>query len=381
MKVIISEYHPWDSITRIGNHHYARMFLESGRKVLWISHPVSPFHALKRENRSRLVRAGSGLTEHADALIEVVPYTYLPFYNAPILRSRWVLENSLKFTRPLLKSLIGGAGFQNPDLLWITDTSMHALVDIAEPRKIAVRIADDNIRFGNMPAALNWAEKKLCERADAIFVTASTLEDRLRPQYAGKLFLLRNGVDYDHFQGDFSRPGEYRDIRGPIAIYVGAIEKWFEPDWIDALATARPDIAIVLIGRAGIGLESLRERTNVKYLGPKPYQTIPQYLAHADCAIIPFRRTPLVDSVSPLKLFEFLASGLPVVSARWTELERLSSPAFLADDKVSFVRMVVDAVDRGLKNSQGGSYREYARSNSWQSRFESAMKELYGNRP
>jgi hypothetical protein len=357
------------------------MFLESGWQVLWISHPVSPFHHLKRENRTRLDRARSGTTEHSSGLVEVVPYTYVPFYNAPIFKSRWVLENFLKFTRPPLASVIAKAGFQHADLLWITDTSMHALADIAAPQKVALRIADDNTKFGNTPKALDWAENRLCERADMIFVTASTLEDRLRPQYSARLLLLRNGVDFDHFQGDFSRPDEYRDISGPIAIYVGAIDEWFAPDWIDALATARSDITVVLIGRSAIHLENLKQRANVKWLGPKPYDTIPGFLAHADCAIIPFRRTPLVDSVSPLKLFEFLASGLPVVSARWTELERLSSPAFLADDRDTFVRLVSNAVDQRVKDSLGESFRDFARSNSWKSRFESAMSALYGNSP
>jgi hypothetical protein len=83
-----------------------------------------------------------------------------------------------------------------------------------------------------------------------------------------------------------------------------------------------------------------------------------------------------VESVSPLKLFEFMAAGLPVVSTRWRELESLDSPAQLASSADEFVRMVGDAVDRKLKASQGGQYRSFARENSWDARFRAAMEHI-----
>jgi glycosyltransferase involved in cell wall biosynthesis len=376
MKAIICEYHPWDSVTRIGNHHYARLFIKEGWDVLWISHPVSPLHGLKAENKDRILKARHSPIRHPDGPVEIVPYTWLPFYNAAILKSRTVLANSHRFFHPPLTGTLIETGFDKPDILWITDTVMHFMPGIVRAKAVVVRIADDNTEFGNTPVALKWAEDKLCNRADVVFATASPLEERLRQHYGSKVQILRNGVDYSHFQGEFARPPEYRSINGPIAIYVGAIEEWFEVDWIEFLAKSRPDITIVLIGKVNAGLSKLRSFPSVRIPGPLPYAEIPAYLAHADCGIIPFRRTKLVDSVSPLKLFEFFASGLPVVSTRWKELESLDSPAYLASDANEFVAMVDQAIDNKLKQSRMDDFRKFALDNSWESRFETAMGTL-----
>jgi glycosyltransferase involved in cell wall biosynthesis len=132
-------------------------------------------------------------------------------------------------------------------------------------------------------------------------------------------------------------------------------------------------LTIYLIGRADIDLSRFNAIQNVRYVGPKPYADLPPYLAYADVGIIPFKRTRLVDSVSPIKLFEFFASGLPVVSTRWTELERLDSPALLASTADEFTRMVTDTIRQNWKASQGERYRAYARENSWDARFKAAM--------
>jgi glycosyltransferase involved in cell wall biosynthesis len=376
MKVVICEYHPWKSDFRIGNHHYARMFLDRGWDVLWISHPVSFVHGLKPENRERVELASRGPVRHPGGPTELVPYTRLPFLKAPILSSTWVLENSHRFFSPSLVDSLGRAGFDKPDLLWITDATMHAIADAADAKALAVRIADDNLEFAGTPKSLRAVEKRLIRRADAVFATSLPLQKRFEAMGGARVHLLRNGVDFDHFQGEFEKPREYEEIAGPIAIYMGAMDNWFALEWIESLAARRPDITVVLIGRDGIDLAPLNRFPNVRYLGRKPYEEIPRYLAHASVGIIPFRRTRLVESISPLKLFEFLAAGLPVVSARWSELEFLAGPALLASDGEEFVRLVARVVDEDWKGEQGDYFRRFAKENSWQARFDSAMSVL-----
>ncbi|MFH1676143.1 MAG: glycosyltransferase [bacterium] len=376
MKAIISEYHTWDTDFRIGNHHYARAFIDAGWDVLWVSHPVSPFHVFKSENSERMKLARSGPTVHANGPIELVPYTLLPFIDKPMLRSKAVIENSGKFFTPPLKRTLEESGFDEPDLLWITDTVMHTLIDSCRAKFIAVRIADDNVEFKGSPNALKWAENRLCERADAIFATSHPLEKKLKKIYGEKTHLLRNGVEFDRFQGEFPRPKEFENINGPIAIYVGAIEEWFEPDWVVSLAENHPELTICLIGRIGITEPRFQNKRNILALGSRPYETIPGYLVHSDVGIIPFRRTRLVESISPLKLYEFFASGLPVVSTSWNELEDLSSPAMLVHDYDEFSESVLKAVNESMKKNMQSEYREFAQANSWDSRFRDILEIL-----
>ena len=376
MKAIICEYHSWNSIYRIGNHHYAREFMSNGWEVLWVSHPVSWLHGLKPGNLQRMKISSSPPFHHPDGPMEFIPRTVLPFLNTAILNSQWVLKNTLNHCSPSIGRVLESSGFMNADLLWITDTSMHGLIDLAQPKTVAVRIADDNTKFRDMPPSLEWAETRLCRKADILFVTSSPLLETRRKKYPNKIHLLRNGVEHSHFRGDFPRPQEYAKIDGPIAIYIGAIEDWFDVGWVEALAKWRKDIFIVLIGRVGKDLSRIRRFRNVKILGPKPYGSIPSYLAHADCGIIPFQRIPLVESVSPIKMMEFFASGLPVVSASWKELENLRSPAFLAHSKDEFVSLIETAIDKNDKGSNRAVYKSYAERNSWKARYVDVMKVL-----
>jgi glycosyltransferase involved in cell wall biosynthesis len=374
MKLIISEYSSWDTAARIGDHHYARQFLDHGWDVLWISHPVSFGHNLKAANKTRMELAKNGPFQHKNGPIELVPYTRLPWLKFPFLSSFWVLQNSLNFCLPPLKESLRKTGFDKPDLVWITNTSQYSIAEIAEPKTVVARIADDNSEFKVIPKNLKLAEDLLSARADALFATSSPLYDRLKPKYGDKLHLLRNGVDFDHFQGTFKRPEEFKDITGPIVLYVGAIEEWFNPEWVKALAEKRQDLTVVLIGRVNTDMHGIEKLPNVRLLGLKQYERLPEFLAYTDAGIIPFKKTQLVESVSPLKLFEYMAAGLPVVSTSWLELERLQSPALLASSADEFADMVSKVVDEGWKAKRGDEFRNYSKPHSWSARFDIVME-------
>src|SRR3972149_1116837 len=100
MKAIICEYHSWNSIYRIGNHHYAREFMSNGWEVLWVSHPVSWLHGLKPGNLQRMKISSSPPFHHPDGPMEFIPRTVLPFLNTAILNSQWVLKNTLNHCSP-----------------------------------------------------------------------------------------------------------------------------------------------------------------------------------------------------------------------------------------------------------------------------------------
>jgi hypothetical protein len=374
MKLIICVYSPWDTASRIGDHHYTRQFLNHGWEVLWISHPVSFGHKLKAANKTRMERAKNGPLQHINGPLELVPYTRLPWLKFPFLSSLWVLENSLNFCVPTLKESLKKTGFDKPDFVWITNTSQYTITEIAEPKAVVARIADDNSEFKVIPKNLRLAEDKLSARADALFATSSPLYDRLKPKYGDKLHLLRNGVDFNHFQGTFKRPDEFKDIKTPIVLYVGAIEEWFNAEWVKVLAEKRKDLTVAIIGRVNTDMHGIEKLPNVKLLGLIQYERLPEFLAYTDAGIIPFKKTPLVESVSPLKLFEYMAAGLPVVSTSWMELERLQSPALLASSADEFTDMVSKVVDEGWKAKRGDEFKNYSKPHSWSARFDIVME-------
>ena len=102
-------------------------------------------------------------------------------------------------------------------------------------------------------------------------------------------------------------------------------------------------------------------------MGKRSFKDIPGYLKYADVGIIPFKDNLLTNAIHPLKLYEYFAAGLPVVSRDLEEIRKMNSPAFLAKDKETFIEMIIQAYQKG-KNKE--EYYEFARRNSWDERFK-----------
>ncbi len=213
--------------------------------------------------------------------------------------------------------------------------------------------------------------------------------DQLYAEVAGigpRSLLCPNGVDYGHFaavrdQTEVALPDDLRPVVGkgkPTVIYYGAMARWLDYELIEQVARRRPDFSFVLIGPdwdKSLARSTVLGRSNVLWLGPKPYSQLPFYLHHVDVTMIPFRLTKLTHCVSPLKMFEYMASGRPVVATPTRECMRYGG-VLTATDYKDFSAKLDLALQ--LKND-----REYlalidlvARENSWQERAQQILAAL-----
>jgi glycosyltransferase involved in cell wall biosynthesis len=195
--------------------------------------------------------------------------------------------------------------------------------------------------------------------------------------------LLENGVEFDRFAAAAAPPPEYRDIPEPRAVYAGALDERFDAGLIHALA-ADPGIRIVLIGPAsGAVVNALSDRPNVFLLGPRPYESLPAYLQHAQVGLLPLTAHPANEGRSPMKLFEYGAAGLPVVATATRELSRRALPfVILAKEPGRFVREVGSLVaDRTRRAALARTARETSRRYGWTERaglLAGALERLAG---
>lgn len=389
MKIIIATHNFYKQIYKVGDSHLADAFVRMGHWVLYLSGPINVFrlrHLLDRgpvgsEYRKIFKTWIRGGIYHNDNLLEYHPLSLVPISRrGPFGSTDLALFRNMTLTFPLIYQYIKKHGFAQPDLLLVSQLQMAELLDKVRAKVKILRLTDDVASFRHMPDKIRILEKHAVEKADIVVVTSVVLRDRLSSIRRDVVY-IPNAVDYEFYQtADRSLPPEYKRMKGPIVVYIGAIDYWFDVDLVAFLARCYPAVNFVLIGVPRISLESLHQFRNVHLLGARPYFELPKYLWNADAGIIPFKKDPLVDAICPLKLYEYMACGLPVIATRWTELQSIGSPAFLVDTPQEFADVLSYVLTTARREEIAIAAMKFAKENSWGSRavalLRIAMKKL-----
>jgi glycosyltransferase involved in cell wall biosynthesis len=210
-------------------------------------------------------------------------------------------------------------------------------------------------------------EADLCARANLVITTSETLcQDRIG--YNPHTYWIPNGADIGHFARPVEPAPELLRFPGPRVGFVGGLSQWVDVPLIAYLAAHRPSWSIVLIGPVGIDLSALSGLPNVHVLGPRPYADVPAYLAAMDVGLIPFRAEPVTYHADPIKAYEYLAAGLPVVATDLPALRRLEHVLRLADTPAAFLAQVDAAVAEG-RAARAKERQAEASRHGWSDRF------------
>jgi hypothetical protein len=223
--------------------------------------------------------------------------------------------------------------------------------------------------FATARRAMVAEEKALLAAADIVTVSSALLEEHARG-YRDDVLMLRNGCDYEHF----AQTSAARNAR-PVIGYYGAISDWFDSDLVAELAARKPEWDFILVGSTFNGdISRLRRLPNVAMPGEEPYEALPEWLGRFDVTILPFRRTPLTEATNPVKLYEILAAGRPLVSVPIPEVAAVAPLVRLANNASEFEREIEAALaeDAGAVDAR----RAYARQNTWQQRYDTLSAAL-----
>jgi glycosyltransferase involved in cell wall biosynthesis len=209
-------------------------------------------------------------------------------------------------------------------------------------------------------------EQKIIDQADMLVATAQPLAENLQSKCKRKVELVPNAVNLTVFnrQKRYERPSDLPDADLKL-IYIGALwGEWFDWQLLQRIAEEFPNAAITVIGDydGQVGTRS----QNLHFLGLREQESLPAYLAHSDVAIIPWKILPLTQATSPLKVYEYLAMGLPVVAP---EIEPLAEMPYVycvsSDDE--FVEAIQKARDIRIDVDE---LDEFAFKNSWMARID-----------
>ncbi len=243
--------------------------------------------------------------------------------------------------------------------------------------KVVYDCMDEHAGFNNVGGHLPLEEEELLRRSDLVSVSSSKLLEKARGMN-GNVALVPNGTEYERF----AEPKANRKVTlgHPVIGYFGAIAEWFDFDAIVHAAHKHPDWNFLLIGGHHSGeVKSLKKCANVHLTGEVPYQDLPGYLAHFDVCLIPMRLTPLIEATNPVKFYEYLCSGKPIVSSDLPELRPYADLYYRYDNPDDFVRRVEEALSEN--NPELRSKRiEEGRTNHWENRYRtlfSAIRDLF----
>lgn len=319
---------------------------------------------------ARRLRRGLAPPEHVDGLHVLSPLV-IPLHSNPAVRA---------VNARLLPRLVGRAagrlGLRHP-ILWGYAPQAEVLLDVLRPSFVVYHSVDDIAAQKGVDAeSFRAAEERYARRADLVLASAPPLARRLRKLNPNVLD-APNVADTDLFARALE-PGPVDPAMAalpePRVVFVGAIVATkLDQDLLVGLARARPDWSFALVGAVGLGdprgdVSALVREPNIHLLGRRPYAELPAVLRGAAAGLIPYALNPLTASVFPMKVYEYLAAGLPVVATPLPSLEGVEEVAFAANAPATAV-----ALERLMGEDDAERRRERSRralAHSWNARLE-----------
>jgi hypothetical protein len=247
-----------------------------------------------------------------------------------------------------------------PIVWYYTPMALGALPETIEPSLVVFDAMDDLASFRNAPQALRDQEAAMFRAADLVFAGGPSLYEARRDRHPS-VHCFPSGVEAQHFAraaDELTPPDALSALPYPVLGFYGVLDERIDFDLIAAVADARPDWSLALIGPlAKIDEADLPRRRNIAYFGQQRYTDLPAFLAGFDVAILPFALNMATRSISPTKTLEYLAAQKPVVSTPIADVVSLYGNAVtIAKDAPAFV----EAVDAALAESTVDRQRRLA---------------------
>ena len=305
-------------------------------------------------------------------------WVYSPF-TLPMHHIRWARALNQLLLRIQINNAVRRLHILNP-VVWVAcptacDTSIRL-----RKSKLVWQVTDRWDEYPNIDAdMIREYDERLKAVAD-LTVFASSLLYQQEQWRCKKAFYLDHGVDYESFANAHKEqyiPQEMKQIQHPILGFYGGIDDHTSDiPLVEKLADLLSDFSIVLIGNSSVDLSVLASRKNVYLFGQKPYGQIPHYVKCFDVCFMPWRQNSWIEACNPVKLKEYLASGKPIVSTPFSELEHYEGLVHVASDAQSFaeaVRQACQEEDPKLVSAR----RERVRNCTWDAKAEQATRALF----
>lgn len=285
---------------------------------------------------------------------------------------------------PIMKLL----GFKSP-ILWLYPPHSQPLLGRFQERLSIYHCIDkfSGDQMGVKKRVMTQQESQLLAQVDLVFTHSEGLRNAYSHLTRSPIELLASATDVEHFQREVEIHPQMAWIDRPRLVVMGTLDPRVDFHLLNGIATCQPGWRLVLIGqlknppREAVTLLQL---PNVHYLGQQPYATLPSLLKGADIGLIPYRLNEMTRYINPLKAYEYLASGIPVISTDLPELRPLAQWISIISPEPPQLQgktsMIVEAIDETLKTETAqkkSQRRMFAQSQSWDKRIAQVMEVIW----
>lgn len=293
-----------------------------GHNVIYIPIPVTPFHLIKLKRSNTRIRNSGKLIEVQKNLSQFIPQTFIP--TGELTSSSGYDLAFINFSKKI-KSIMKAKNIKQFDLIFMDHPKLFGITHLVSYKKLIYRPTD--ILTGIGLRGIKKCEKLALDNAHGLITTSKPVFEHLKSNFNINIphLTLVNGVDLELFTAPAPPPDDIKTISGKKCIYVGAFDDRFDFEGTLQIIKDNSDINFILIGPfPSSKMEEFKQFNNAYILGARDFSKIPAYMQACDVSIMPFSDAPSNEGRSPMKLYEFLAAGIPVVSRYTDEINRRS---------------------------------------------------------
>lgn len=365
---IVCFSHDWTG-DPLSKTHLMRVLSRENR-ILWINAIANRMPTTSGKDVSRIFKKLKSFTEpirEVEKNIFVLNPLAIPAYGTQAVKTF-----NQKFLLRQVKKAMRKLNFERP-INMVFNPAAGLLAGKLGEDGLIYYCVDEYTAFTGAAKGLKEIEEELFRKADLVIVSAEKLLDA-KKHFNENTFIIRHGVDFNHFRKALSDetkiPDEIKNLPRPVIGFHGLLADWVDFELIKKTAGHFKNGSVVLIGKITVDAEKkikiLNGIENIHFLGRKPYQDLPNYCKGFDVALNPFAINDLTLAANPLKVREYLAAGLEVVSTDIPEV-RILDYCRIGKTPDEFVRQIEAALAKPKAKTE---ISDSIKGESWESRIE-----------
>ena len=365
---IVCFSHDWTG-DPLSKTHLMRV-LSKDNRILWINSLANRMPTASSKDFSRIVKK---LKSFSEPVREVEPNIFVLNPLAfPAYGNEAVRKFNEKFLLRQVKKAMRNLDFKSP-INMVFNPAAGLLAGKIGETELIYYCVDEYTAFTGAAKGLREIEEDLFRKADLVIVSAEKLFES-KKDFNENTFVIRHGVDFKHFRKALDEetkiPDEIKDLPKPIIGFHGLLADWVDFELIKKTAEHFKNGSVVLIGKITVDAERkikiLDGVKNIHFLGRKPYAELPNFCKAFDVALNPFEISELTLAANPLKVREYLAAGVEVVSTDIPEV-RILDFCRIGETHEDFIRQIEESLQNpALKTVISDSIK----AESWESRID-----------